>query len=285
MNYYNENNREAAEWLRELMRAGLIVTGDVDERSIVDVRPDELTAYTQCHFFAGIGGWSIALRMAGWEDDEAVWTGSCPCQPLSGIGQGKGHADERHLWPAFHSLVSKRRPATIFGEQVASPDGREWLAGIRADMEGMGYAVGAADLCASGVGAPHRRQRLYWVANSDLPSKHERASSRKQPICDGLRDGLGGMGVTESQGSQRERRITSTPERNQCGRFAGLPGGAWDRWEAVPMRDGKARRIESGSQPLAHGIPGRMGLLRGYGNAIVPQVASKFIEAARDSFR
>ena len=87
-------------------------------------------------------------------------------QPLSVAGQRKGHADERHLWPAFYSLIAECSPPIVFGEQVASRDGREWLAGVRADLEGVGYACGAADLCAAGLGRPQIRQRLYWVADS-----------------------------------------------------------------------------------------------------------------------
>jgi len=79
--YYNENDPYAAQWLRNLIEAGEIAPGYVDDRSIVDVRPDELDGYTQCHFFAGIGVWSYALRRAGWSDDAPVWTGSCPCFP------------------------------------------------------------------------------------------------------------------------------------------------------------------------------------------------------------
>lgn len=174
--YYNENDPFAVRWLRNLIAKNLITPGDVDERSIVDVGPDDLKGYVQCHFFAGIGGWSYALRLAGWPDDRPVWTGSCPCQSLSSIGKRKGHADKRHLWPAFYSLISERKPSAVFGEQTAAKDGREWLAGVRADLEHLGYAVGAADLCAAGIGAPHIRQRLYWVADAQ-----SRQDERRQP--------------------------------------------------------------------------------------------------------
>ena len=76
--YYNENDPFVAAWLRELIADGLIAKGEVDERSITDVRPGDLAGYDQCHFFAGIGGWSLALRLAGWPDDRPVGTGSCP---------------------------------------------------------------------------------------------------------------------------------------------------------------------------------------------------------------
>ena len=161
--FYNEHDPKAAAWLRELIARGLIAPGVVDERSIEDIRPDELDGYTQCHWFAGIGVWSRALRRAGWADDRPIWTGSCPCQPFSAAGKGAGFADERHLWPAFHHLISQCQPPVVFGEQVASADGLQWLDLVRADLEGSGWAVGAADLCAAGVGAPHIRQRLYWT--------------------------------------------------------------------------------------------------------------------------
>jgi DNA (cytosine-5)-methyltransferase 1 len=160
--YYNEFDPKAAAWLRELIRQGHIAPGDVDERSIADVRPTDLAGYTQCHFFAGIGVWSHALRRAGWADDRPVWTGSCPCQPFSAAGKGGGFDDERHLWPHFHWLISQCRPDIVFGEQVASTDGLAWIDLVQADLEGTGYASGAVDFCSAGVGAPHIRQRLYW---------------------------------------------------------------------------------------------------------------------------
>ncbi len=90
MNYYNEIDPVAAQCLRELIKAGEIPAGDVDERSIEDVRPADLAGYVQCHFFAGIAGWAVALDLAGWPRDRPVWTGSCPCQPFSAAGKGAG---------------------------------------------------------------------------------------------------------------------------------------------------------------------------------------------------
>jgi DNA (cytosine-5)-methyltransferase 1 len=162
--YYNEIDPKAAATLRQLIVAGLIAPGDVDERSIEDVKPSELFGYTQCHFFAGFGVWSYALRRAGWPDSRRIWTGSCPCQPFSAAGKAGGFADERHLWPAFEYLIRQCRPDTVVGEQVASKDGLAWLDLVQADLEAAHYAAGAVDLCAAGVGAPHIRQRLYFAA-------------------------------------------------------------------------------------------------------------------------
>jgi DNA (cytosine-5)-methyltransferase 1 len=280
VNYYNENDPKTAAWLRELIRADIISAGDVDERSIVDVKPYELTRYTQQHFFAGIGGWPLALRLAGWPDNQPVRTGSCPCQPFSQSGKQLGTKDERHLWPVFRDLITFGDATITFGEQVASPLGREWLAGIRADLEGLGYEVGAADLCAAGLGAPHIRQRLYWVAHTNQRRRNSRrgkeSQGKERQSGNGESEQRGGTnGLVLANGAGRNERILECDYQ--------WPPGTTNL--VVCCEDGKARRFEPGAFPLADGIPHRVGLLRGYGNAIVPQLAAEFIQAARDSFR
>ncbi len=195
--YYNEYDPKAAAWLRELIKQGHIADGVVDERSIEDVTPTELAGFTQCHFFAGIGVWSYALRRAGWADDRPVWTGSCPCQPFSAAGKGAGFDDERHLWPAFHHLISQCRPDVVLGEQVASKDGLAWLDLVCADLEETGYASGAVDLCAAGVGAPHIRQRLWWVGTR-----------------------LGNADNAGPQGQRQLGNVDAPSERSTAGRYS-----------------------------------------------------------------
>src|SRR3990170_7230944 len=162
---YNENDAYPAQWLRNLISAGHLPDGTVDERSIVDLQPED--CQETAHFFAGIGGWALALRQAGWPDDRPVWTGSCPCQPFSAAGKRGGTDDPRHLWPDWFRLIRECRPPVVFGEQVASKNGLAWLDLVYADLEGAGYAVAAVDLCAASVGAPHIRQRLYFVAHAE----------------------------------------------------------------------------------------------------------------------
>ena len=367
--FYNEIDPYAAAWLRNLVAAGHIAQGVVDERSIEDIEPAELDRYTQCHFFAGIGVWSHALRLAGWPDDRPVWTGSCPCQPFSAAGKGAGFDDERHLWPAFHWLISQYRPPVVFGEQVASKDGLNWLDLVQVDLEGSGYATGASDLCAAGIGAPHIRQRLYWVADGDATGRgkqwvgglfhRERASQWNNAHGRGEVRGMdnnnnkgleghglrhtpqerrigtlgsvaeagesGGMGdanevgrqqfTDESRGDgegvgsgrgqpvqlgeavphaggvvdahdQRHERHTGTgreaQRRFEHGSDTGRPNpthGHWRDADWLFCRDGKWRPVEPGTFPLAYGATARVGRLRAYGNAIVPQVAQAFVEA------
>lgn len=165
--YYNEIDPFCAQWLRNLIDAGELPPGDVDTRSIVDVRPDELAGYDQVHLFAGIGGWGLAARLAGWPDDRELWTASCPCQPFSAAGKRSGVDDDRHLWPHVVRLATARRPAVWMGEQVAAAVGLHWLDGVRADMEAIGYACRPAVLPACAVNAKHRRDRLYLVADAE----------------------------------------------------------------------------------------------------------------------
>jgi len=241
--YYNEHDRFAAAWLRELIKAGLIADGEVDERDIQDVRADDLRGFVQCHFFAGIGGWSYALRLAGWSDDRLVWTGSCPCQPFSSAGKAHGADDSRHLWPAWFHLITELRPGVIFGEQVASPDGLAWLDLVHVDMEAADYAVGAFDLCAAGVGAPHVRQRIYFVGDRAW-SNADRSETNWGYQCDPV--GRFGRQAHDAQILNPSRSLWATEPR-----------------PAV----------------LAHGVPSRVERVCGYGNAIVPQLGATFIEA------
>lgn len=243
--YYNENDPKAAAWLRELIKEGLIAPGYVDERSILDVRPHELTDYAQQHFFAGIGGWSYALRLARWPDGRPVRTGSCPCQPFSSAGKRLGAKDERHLWPVFRDLICFGQSTITFGEQIANEDGRAWMWQVRLNLEGMGYEVGCADLCAAGVGAPHPRQRLYWVANPT------RSRGRRR---DTMEAGAG----KESRGSGAVIRPGPWPDGRGGGSSLGVPD------VLLP----------------SYGVPHRVAKLHGFGNAIVPQLAAEFIQAA-----
>lgn len=281
--YYNEFDPYAAQWLRNLIAAGHIAPGDVDTRSIVDVRPDDLAGYTQCHFFAGIGGWSLAARLAGWPDSRPLWTGSCPCQPFSVAGKQAGSEDERHLWPEQFRLIRARRPDVWMGEQVAAAVGKHWLDGVRSDLESIGYTCGASVVPACAVDAPHRRDRLWIVADSKGHSRHGNDGGQSRRV-----DAATDRSVAASDG------VVSDAE-SECGRTGFCQSGevgnghgpschrrnstAWSGAEWAIGADGKARRVEPSIRLLAHGVPARVGKLRAYGNAIVPQVAAEVIGA------
>jgi DNA (cytosine-5)-methyltransferase 1 len=220
-NYYNENDAYVAAWLRNLISAGEISAGDVDERSIVDVKAADLDSYTQCHFFAGIGGWSLALQLAGWNDAQPVWTGSCPCQAISSAARGRHVAPD--MWPVWYHLIAASRPRVLFGEQIAQAS--RWQDRLGNDLEALGYAFGSAILPAVSVGQDHIRHRFYFVGYADRQGKPSKPIDGKVArVC-------------------RDRSVT----------------------RSVAQKDG---------------ISGRMGRLRSYGNAVVPQVAAALIAAA-----
>jgi DNA (cytosine-5)-methyltransferase 1 len=341
--YYNEFDPGAAAWLGELIKGGLIPPGDVDQRSIEYVSADDLEPYRQCHFFAGIGGWPHALKLAGWPDDKPVWTGSCPCPPFSSAGKGQmcpgcggkhclshplvtagwicldcgdqWRGDDRHLLPEFQRLIGQCGPSVVFGEQVASADGRHWLYSLRATLEKMGYAVGAADLCAAGVGAPHIRQRLYWCAHHLRSSpvgldnaieqglegfgghgdgSHQPGREQADPARSVAQTGAtGGMADTALDGRQMREALHSGVQRQgfverhhaDSLRPTCPTDGFWRNVDWLLCRDARWRAVEPGSFPLAHGLSARVGRLRGYGNAIVPQVASAFIQAYGEALK
>lgn len=171
--YYNETDRDAVRVLCALMADGVIAPGDVDERSIKDVRPDDVRGYTQCHFFAGGGLWSVAARLAGWPDERPLWTGSCPCQPFSQAGKQGGTNDPRHLWPDFFRLIRDASaagygPPVVMGEQVGGALGQHWFDGVGADLASIGFASRSRDIPACAVDAPHQRNRIFWIAEDAL---------------------------------------------------------------------------------------------------------------------
>lgn len=257
--YYNEYEPYAAEWLRNLIKKGLIPNGEVDTRSILNVAPDDLRGFTQCHFFAGLGGWAYAGRLAGWPDDRPLWTGSAPCQPFSTAGQQKGTADERHLWPVFFGLIRACRPPVVMGEQVAAAVGKDWLDGVSSDLEGIGYACGAVVVPACAVNAPHRRDRLWFVADAgrgrqlDAVNNEERAARVGSPQFAGGSGDVADAGphgsqepVHSAQGAQRERGLSA----DRC------QGDVADAGQVG--RDGRASpaRCEAGADA---GVEGRSG--------------------------
>jgi len=257
--YYNEIDPEAAEWLRNLIKAGLIAPGDVDNRSIEDVRPSDLAGYAQCHFFAGIGVWSYALRSAGWSDDRRVWTGSCPCQPFSVAGKGAGVSDERHLWPAWFHLIKECRPDAVFGEQVEAAIRHGWLDLVQTDLEGIGYACGPAVLPAAGFGAPHGRHRLWFVADAVAYTCIERRrigeddARRVNASEDVGRGTVSGVGDVERVGleghagdvNHRPKSGWINPHSARPVAAPGPVNGFWSDAGWLPCTDGKARAVES----------------------------------------
>lgn len=299
--WYNENDNAAADILETLMGLNVIAPGVVDRRSIVDVQPADLVGFTQHHFFAGGGLWSVAARLAGWPDERPVWTASCPCQPFSQMGRRGGINDSRHLWPHLFRLWSAFRPSVGFGEQVTGPSGRAWFDGICSDLEGINVAARAFDIPACSVNAPHERNRLYWCA---VDEKRCALDNAGRAGLEGLgRHGSGPAGRAISHRSTSSANVRGGVSSDASG-FIGWQGNesiwqqsdngfdsrissGFDPWagsEWIECHDQKARRCKPGIRFLADGIPGRLDLWRVAGNAIVPALAAEVIGAFMDVY-
>lgn len=329
-------------------------------RRVNELPTYRVTAYESARSFrfSGQHGWGVvrSVEPAGVhrvynlavQDDESYTADGIVvhnCQPYSSAGKGKGQEDDRHLWPEMFRLVRECRPPTVLGEQVAAAIGFGWLDGVQADLEGEGYACGAAVLGAHSVNSPHKRQRLYWVATlpgsgggesvPDGSGNRREQSTERPPREKSNPTGGGGLGtVPNASGTTGQRHAGGLPETqarvsgtdwkqhgdcpvglehggstgtvpdtgqlpsriassgegveedgwkgkgqmvDQSGQCGGC--GFWGDYEILHFLDGKARRIEPGTFPLVAGFPGRVDLLRGYGNSIVPQCAAEFIRA------
>lgn len=302
--FYNEIEPYCVKWLGNLSQANLIAPGLVESKSIALVQPNELTTYTQAHFFAGIGVWSYALKLVGWPDSVPVWTGSCPCQPFSRSGQKRGFADARHLWPEWFRLIKQQTPPILFGEQVASPDGLKWLDLVSSDLENEGYSFASADLPAAGIGAPHKRSRIFFVAYLNNQSDTRFTTYLRQwrvfkPQAEKARESAtnvqtGQLGNTHSNAAKHVQHEHSkvSGSQSQSGNLSlpvgsrdasSLLAGFWSDCEWVYCKDGKTRPIEPSVSPLVNGSPKDLDRLRALGNAIVAPVAAEFIACSLEA--
>lgn len=267
--YYNDNNPIAVHILKHAVDIGLIAPGFVDNRSITDVEPNDLKGFTQCHFFAGGGFWSQALRSAGWSDERPIWTASLPCQPFSSAGKQRGTDDPRHLWPYFRELVSAGRPPVIVGEQVASKIGYDWFGGIRTDLEDECYISRSVDFPACSVNSPHKRNRQYWCAVSmdyALRARSQRYEHSRN-----------------NTGAENRQVATRNVIGSSINADRLVHASPWRDAEWILCHDNKKRRTKPGIRFLVDGFQQRVGLWCIAGNAIVPKAAEIVIESLMET--
>ena len=276
--YYNENNPEAAAWLRQLIKNGDIADGEVDERSILEVCATDIKegGFTQHHFFAGVGVWSYALRQAEWPDELPVTSASLPCQPFSIAGNKKGKEDERHLLPHFLTLVRECNFNILFGEQVTDAIKHGWLDDLQTVMEAEDYAVGHCVLGAHSVNAAHQRQRLFWVADTCSERSQGRVSGwsdteweilnrylgRGRPDCRVGNTEYNGCAAVEINRGNDPTILSDSERSNLSFKFKGTSPPANvsnESIEWIVCADNKYRPIPQGIEPLVEAVePGTL---------------------------
>ena len=236
-----------------------------------------------------------------------IVVGGFPCQPFSIAGARKGTDDNRHLWPEMFRIIKELKPRWVIGENVrgiVSIQNGMVFENVCTDLEGEGYEVRAFNIPAAGVGAPHKRERIWIVANSRCTLRQgselegENANESKQENADQYQrssststDNVADTYTRLSNGSVEEvqsgRQTFDTSsqrtdvaytysqrQQEQCGT------------ESVQKEGNKSQRSSSQarhtgweSEPdvgrVAHGLSGRVHRLKALGNSIVPKIAEE----------
>ena len=267
--------------------------------------------------FSGIGGFDLAAEWAGWtnafnceidpfcrrvleyhfpdaeqyEDirttDFTVWrgridvlTGGFPCQPFSLAGKRKGTEDDRYLWPEMLRVIRTVRPRWVVGENVFGIV--DWSEGmvfdkVCADLEAAGYEVQPYIIPACGVGAPHRRDRCWFVAH--------RADAGIEKMRGG-QNGVHAAGTAADAYGQRCREFQPSDQSRHAQERCGQDGDVKRRipgWSGFPTQS----PVRGRNDGVSGGLDGitvpkwRIQSIKAYGNAIVPQAALQIFETIK----
>ena len=204
-------------------------------------------------------------------------TAGYPCQPFSVAGKQRGTDDPRHLWPDIFRLVKECRPAVVLFENVEGHI-RLGLDEVWSDLEDEGYAVRTFNLPAAGVGAPHRRNRL-WIVGFNLADADSKRQQQPQGGLKGQRGRLRNRGPESQHAPVANPNLAGETVADADAGYNAKNGEVCPRgdptdtsrveqfWETDPGT------LESGVGRMAHGIPKRVDRVKALGNAIVPQIA------------
>ena len=275
--------------------------------------------------FSGIGGFDLAAEWMGWENvfhcewmpfprkilshywPEAIsyhditttdfrqhtgqidiLTGGFPCQPYSAAGKRKGKDDDRHLWPHMLRCIREIKPRWVVGENVfglATWNGGMVFEEVCAELEAEGYAVQPFVFPAAAVNAPHRRDRVWFVAYTEAirwqrghkqwSGITQRQLQDSQAIGHNIRGkntGCCGEWHATDAESVCVQRFSNGQGQEQFGR---------GDWSGFPTQspicggdDGLPAKLDGITFPKW-----RAESIKGYGNAIVPQVALQIFKA------
>jgi DNA (cytosine-5)-methyltransferase 1 len=278
---------------------------------------------THGSLFSGIGGFDLAAHWMGWDNifhcewnefgqkvlkhhfptsksynditktdfsihrgEIDILTGGFPCQPYSSAGERLGKADERHLFPEMLRAIKEIKPRWIIGENVrglVSWEGGLVFDEVCSDLEGEGYEVQPILIPAAAKNAPHKRERIWFIAYSKLhEDRYTNNGGSKQKegdiwrgekgnvpdsfYSDGIPSNTDGLGSSRRH-SQNFRKIRQEEqfETQYCSK-------GWEGFPASPC-------VRGGDDGLSHELDSITipkwcrESIKAYGNAIVPHVA------------
>jgi len=266
--------------------------------------------------FSGIGGFDLAAEWAGWENvfhcelnpfgqrvlqhywpnaetfidinlsdfskyanNIDILTGGFPCQPFSGNGQRRGTADERHLWPRMLEVIKAIQPRYIVGENVYGLV--NWSEGlvfdeVHFDLEAEGYEVKAFVLPAAGINAIHKRDRVWFVAyaNSNVNTKHTKTRLAMEKLTMGNTNTIQEL---QFKGLDSDATTTNTAQRHRFNNKILQSHRKAFESSFIGANDGIPRELDRITFSKW-----REESLKGYGNAIVPQVALQIFNAINE---
>jgi DNA (cytosine-5)-methyltransferase 1 len=274
--------------------------------------------------FSGIGGFDLAAEWCGWENVfHCEWntfgqkvlkhhfpksisynditktdftihrgaidiiSGGFPCQPYSSAGKRLGKEDERHLWPEMLRAIREIQPSWVVGENVRGLT--NWNGGlvfdeVQSDLEAQGYEVLPFLLPAAALNAPHRRDRIWFIAYSDCYASNKRNSAYEIATTNGRLDAFSNTNKSDGYGVASDTK--------NIGQKYALENGELERkrfrkpnqrnvWDSFPS----VSPICGGDDGLPKELDNitfskwRQESLKAYGNAIVPQVAYQIFKS------
>jgi DNA (cytosine-5)-methyltransferase 1 len=204
-----------------------------------------------------------------WRDDDIILTGGFPCQPYSSAGKRLGKEDERHLWPEMLRIISEIKPKFIVGENVfglLNWNGGMVFAEVCSDLEHQGYEITPVVIPAAAVNAPHGRDRVWFVATDTL---HEGLQGRQnideweKYNNEGRRNGFNIRTSSKNNGWSSKQFFKNFPTQPPI----------------CSGNDGFSNRLDGITFPKW-----RAESIKGYGNAIVPQVAFEIFKAIEKTY-
>ena len=187
-----------------------------------------------------------------------IITGGYPCQPFSVAGRQKGEQDPRQVWPEMFRLIQELRPSWVIGENVAGHI-KLGLDTVLENLESEGYSARTFSISASSIGANHKRERIWIVANSESIGSHGREDREHMDQRNTERKARGESSYVSYTDYERLEGLGEKHKLREGKREEQISWNGW--WE-----------IEPDVGRVAHGVPKSMDRLKCLGNSVVPRI-------------